>query len=704
MALMNTLRNKMGKVVVALIGIAILSFVLTDLLGGQNSIFFRGGNDRTVGEIAGQDVDIEEYANLVENMKANYRNNFGRAPGESEERTLREQAWQYLIVEKAFTKVYEDAGVEVGTEELFDMVQGKNVSPDIQQIFINPNTGQFDKERLIQTIASLNTTPQGRAQWAEFEANLIPARLRVKYDNLLAMTTMASKAEAKLSYDEQTAMAEVKYLYVPFYSIPDSGITVTDAELKKYLSEHKDEYKVDWTRSIEFVTFPIIPSSEDSLFYRDELREIKADFETIEDDSTYASAITDTDPFFEEYAINELPVILRSNLNILQKGSVIGPYIDNSDYVLFKISDVYEGETGFARASHILIKWDEDTDAAKAAARAEANAVLRDLQNGADFAETAKDKSKDGGSAIRGGDLDWFDSNKMVEPFSNAVFGATRTGLINRLVESEFGYHIINVTELPTYTKYKIAMVRREIAPSQETMDNAFRKADYFAGTSGNYNDFTQNLERDSLRVFSADEIGQNDTNVPRLGSARQVVSWLFNNGEVGKVSPVHEMENQYVVSVMTGEVEEGTADLESVRLELTNKVRNQKKAEQLQAEIAGLQGSLDEIAEQLGDKASVYESSDLKFSAYSLPSVGTAPEAVGAAFAMAEGTRTAPITTESGVVILELVSRVDAPEIADYTSYRNTLESSRSQSASYYIGEAIREWASIEDKRYKFY
>jgi peptidyl-prolyl cis-trans isomerase D len=92
MALMNTLRNKMGKVVVALIGIAILSFVLTDLLGGQNSILLRGGNDRTVGEIAGEDVDIEEYANLVENMKANYRSNFGRAPGEAEERTLREQA------------------------------------------------------------------------------------------------------------------------------------------------------------------------------------------------------------------------------------------------------------------------------------------------------------------------------------------------------------------------------------------------------------------------------------------------------------------------------------------------------------------------------------------------------------------------------------------------------------------------------------
>ena len=414
MALMNTLRNKMGKVVVALIGIAILSFVLTDLLGGQNSIFLRGGNDRTVGEIAGEDVDIEEYANLVENMKANYRNNFGRAPGEAEERSLREQAWQYLIVEKAFTKVFNDAGVEVGTEELFDMVQGKNISPDIQQIFMDPTTGQFDKERLIQTIASLNTTPQGRAQWAEFESNLIPARLRIKYDNLISMTSVASKYEAENSYKEQTAMAEVKYLYVPFFSVPDSTVEVSDAELKKYLSEHEDDFKVDWSRSIEYVTFPILPTKEDSMSYVRELQEIKPDFESIEDDSTYASAISDKDPFFAEYSINELPVILRSNINILDKGSVIGPYLDNGDYALFKISDVYEGETGYARASHILIKWDDETDAAKSRARTEATGILRDLQNGADFAETAKDKSKDGGSAIRGGDLDWFDSNKIL--------------------------------------------------------------------------------------------------------------------------------------------------------------------------------------------------------------------------------------------------------------------------------------------------
>jgi len=292
----------------------------------------------------------------------------------------------------------------------------------------------------------------------------------------------------------------------------------------------------------------------------------------------------------------------------------------------------------------------------------------------------------------------------MVKPFSDAVFGASRIGLINRIIESEFGYHIITVTELPTYTKYKIAMVRREIAPSDETRDEAYRKADYFAGTSGNLNDFKTNAENDSLLIQEADNIGQNDATIIRIGSARQIVSWLFNTASEGEVSPVHEIGDEYIVSVMTGEVEEGTADLESVRLEVSTKAKNKKIGENIGAKLKAMEGSLDEIASSFGDDAKVYESSDLRLSSFSLPSVGTAPEAVGAAFSMAEGTVSGPIITENGVVIIELISRVDAPDIADYTSYKNTLEQSFSQSASFYVGETIREWASIEDMRYKFY
>ncbi len=703
MALMNTLRNKMGKVVVGVIALAILSFVLTDLLGGQNSIFLNG-NSRNVGEIAGESIDIEEYQKLVENMKLNYQNNFGRSPGESELRSLRDQAWQLLIVEKAFTKLYIAAGVEVSTEELFDMVQGKNISPDVQQIFVNPQTGQFDKERLIQTIANLNTTQQGRLQWTEFERNLIPSRLRIKYDNLLVKTSSATKQEAEREYQEQTSVVEAKYLYVPFYSIADSAVSVTDSELNAYINQHANDFKVEWSRAIKFITFPIIPTSEDSVFFRDELREIKSEFESVDDDSVYANVITDNPPYFQEFSINELPSILKSNLAILKKGDVIGPYIDNADYVLYKISEVFEDEMGYARASHILIKWEDETTEAKSKARTEALSILRQLQSGADFAEMAKDNSTDGGSAILGGDLDWFDSEKMVKPFSNAVFNATSKGLVPRLVESEFGFHIIEVTELPSYTKYKLAMIRRTIMPTDETRDKAYRKADFFAGTSSNLEDFNANAEKDSLIVLEADNISQNDIRITRLGTARQVVSWLFNSGTEGSVSDVFELDNQYLVVVMTEEVEEGTASLESVRLEVEKKVKDKKKGELLVKKLEELTGSLEERMAEFDNDASVYEASDLKLSAYSLPSVGTSPEAIGAVFVLANGAFSKPIITENGVVVMNLLNLTNAPEIADHTSYKNTLEQGMQSRSSYYISEAIKAWADIEDTRYKFY
>ncbi len=702
MALMNTLRNKLGTVVVTMIAISILAFVLTDLLS-NNSVFF-GARDKTVGEIAGEEVDIDEYRNLVEKFKINYRNQFGRSPNEAEMRSIRDQAWQYLIIEKAFTKLYNEAGVEVGAEELYDMVQGNNISPELQQIFTNPQTGQFDKLRLQQTIAQMAENPEDRARWIEFEQSLIPGRLRIKYENLLVKTSFATTPEAEREYKEQNSVAEAKYLYVPFFVIPDSTIEVSDSELEDYISRHKDEYKVDWSRSLKYVVFPVVPSSEDSLAYRDELRGLIDEFKVADNDSVYASVMTEEDPYYQDYAIHELPDVLRSNLNILKEGDVIGPYLDGGDYVLFKISAIKEGDKAYARASHILVKWSEDTPEAKAKARNKALAIIRELQAGADFAEVAKDKSDDGGSAINGGDLGWFDEDRMVEPFSKAVFGATTEGLIARPVESEFGYHIINVTGAPRRTRYTLAMVRKLIVPSDETRNEAYRKADYFAGTTKDMEDFEANAKRDSLLIREAEGIGPNDYNIPQLGEARQIVSWLFNTADEGVVSDVFDLNDKYVVAVMTGEVEEGTADLEDVRLEVEKKVIDEKKAAQLIERLAALSGTLEERAKEFGDDASIYENSDIKLSAYSLPSVGTAPEAIGTLFAMQNEAISKPVKTENGVVVLKLLSLTEPPEIGDYSLYKASLERTLQNRTSFYVNEAIKEWADIEDERYKFY
>lgn len=692
----------MGKVIVGFIAVAILSFVLTDLLSGQRSIL--AGNDRDIGEIAGETITYEEFQERADVLVQNYASNFGRNPGADELNSLRNQAWLLLVAEKSFDKEYKALGITVSPEELVDLVQGKNISPDIQRIFTDPQTGQFNKDQLLQTLNQLNGTPQGRAQWKQFEESLIPGRKRVELDNLIDKSTFVTDAEAEREYKDQNAVAEVKYLYVPFFAVNDSSVNVTDAELENYIDGHKDEYQVDWSRSIEYVSFPIVASSADSLAYREELREIKEEFSNISDDSLYATSNSELSNPFDTYTINSLPAIVASNLNIIHKGTVVGPYIDGNSYVLYKLSDVYEDTTGVARASHILIKWDDDSNEAKAKAKSEALSVLREVQGGADFAEVAKEKSKDGGSAINGGDLDWFETGKMVKPFNDAVFGATKKGIIPRIVESQFGYHIIDVTEVPSFTKYKVATVGLDITASDETRDEAFRKADYFAGTSGNYSDFKANAEKEGYSILNADNIEPNDQRIARIGKARQVIGWLFRDASEGEVSPVYELDDQYVVAVMTGEQEEGTAGLNEVRLEVTEKVKNEKKGELIVQKLKQLSGSLDDIASGYGEDASVLTSSNIKISTTSLPSAGGADEAIGKAFSLSDGQVSDPIATDNGIVIIQLEGITPAPEIADYTMHSNNLKRAREGRSSYYLGELIKEAANVKDERYKFF
>ena len=116
------------------------------------------------------------------------------------------------------------------------------------------------------------------------------------------------------------------------------------------------------------------------------------------------------------------------------------------------------------RASHILIKADKDMAAAdRQKARAKADALLEQLRKSpGQFAEIARKNSDDPGSAERGGDLEYFGRGAMVKPFEDAVF-AMKQGEISNVVESEFGYHIIQLTGQRGGEKKSFDAVRAEI-------------------------------------------------------------------------------------------------------------------------------------------------------------------------------------------------------------------------------------------------
>ncbi|MEM7548112.1 MAG: SurA N-terminal domain-containing protein [Bacteroidota bacterium] len=697
------MRNKMGKFVVFAVGVAILLFIVSDLTGPGSLLL--NSNDNSIGEIAGDKVDYEQFNQTLDQLKYEFALQNGRSPSNNEINSLRQRAWDLTIVKVAFQKQYDQIGLEVTKEEVVDMVQGKNISPELMSApaFQNPETGQFDKNLIVNYLRNINQLPpQQQAVWYSFEQNLKPARLRLKFDNLLLNTSFVTTEEAKKQYLEENTVAEVKYLYVPYYSIPDSAISYSDSDLQKYLNENADEYEAEESTEIQYVTFPVIASSADSAFHYEDLTALKAEFERAENDSLFAKLNTDGSNFFFNYRKDELPQVVLNDTD-LSVGQIYGPEQENSLYKLYKVSDVYEDSVFSIKASHILFKAADDSDEAKQEARKEAQNVLNEIKAGADFAQKAQEHGTDG-TASRGGDLGWFSEGRMVDEFNQAVFNYDGVGLLNNLVETSFGFHIIKVTEPKTNEKYKISVVEREIAPRDETIDQAFRKADYFAGTTESLSEFTTNAQRDSLSVRTAQKLNKNQDRVNNLNDAREIVRWTFNDGEVGQVSDVFELDASYVVAALVGKTEKGVSDLESVRIRVENEVKNEKKAEAIKEKLAGLSGTLDEIAEAYGSDATINSKSDLKMNEQNLPGVGQAPEAIGAAFALQPGSRSVEIEGSTGVIIMELENVTEPGEIADYSTYKTQIASTREGRASFNLSQLINEKADIKDKRYKFF
>ncbi len=698
MGLINKIREKSG-IAVGIIAIGLGLFVVGGDILSPNSTLL-GGDKTIVGEIAGREISYQEYVNEIEEYKYNFSQNTGRNPSEIDMYTVREQAWLSLIAKYAFQKEFDKLGIQVTDEEIIDMVQGNNISPELMQMATNPETGQFDKSFITGYLQNLSSLPvDAQIAWYNFERNLAPGRLRVKYDKLITDTYYVTSAEARREHVLQNTVADVKYLYIPYYSVSDSLVSVTDAELTTYMKNNPERYKTPETRSIDFVTFPLIASAKDSAIYREDIIALRDELARTDSDSTFARLNTEGALSYGTYTEAQLPQSLEG-LD-LQEGQVFGPFVFNGFYEVHKISEVQTDGTKSARASHILFRTNNGENTAEK--RREAEEVLTQIRGGADFATMAREYSDDT-SGAEGGDLGWFSDGGMIAPFNDAVFAQSNTGLIPRLIESEFGFHIINVTEAPTSLNYKIASIQISIDATDETRDNAFRDAGRFSSRVGNYDQFKAIANENNYAIYEAFDITNSDRSINILNNAREVVRWLFNDAKIGSLSEVFELDNQYVVAIMTGRTAEGIVPLEYARADVEQRVKNEKKTKIIQDRLATLTGSLEQIRDAYGPDARAEINASLTLNGNTLGLFGSAPTAIGRAFGLKAGERTKPIGEASGVFVIEVNSITNAPEITELGIYGDILRQRYPDRAGFAINEAIREFANIKDYRYKFF
>ncbi|WP_143959401.1 peptidylprolyl isomerase [Litoribacter populi] len=702
MALIKKIRQRTG-LAIGVIAVGLIFFLVGGDILSPNSTLL-GGSSNTVGEIAGEKISYEEYVQKIEEAKFSFQQNTGRTPSENEMYSLREQAWQALIVERMFAEQYDELGMMVSDAELVDMVQGRNIVAELRQQLTNPETGEFDREQLIAFLQSLDDAdPQQRAFWAQQERLFADARLRIKYDNLLSTAVYASKAEGKLEHKMENTVADVDHLFIPFYAVSDSEVQVTDSELKDYIKNNKDKFQVSNSRDIEYVAFALTPSAEDSAQVRREIERLTEELRATESDSVFAIRNSETNNAFRTYlAGDNLPNTLTSNVENLEKGGVYGPFLtQRSTFVTYKVSDKFEG-TERMRASHILFGTEGLDENQKAELKNQAEAVLKQARDGEDFATLAMQHGQDGTSQ-RGGDLGWFGQDDFIEEFSSVTYAAKSTGVVPRLVETEYGFHIIKVTEMPQTQAYKVATVELELIASDMTRNEAYRNADYFAASSSSQSDFRANAQQEGYRVLQANGLDQGARNLNNIQNAREVIRWAFNDASVNKVSEVFELDNAYVVAVLTDKTEEGTASLEQVRDEVTTLLKNEKKAKIIAEKLKG-KSSLEDMKAVFEGDASLGNTPDLRLGSTVIPGVGFAPRAIGTIFGIENNQVSQPIKEDVGVILVKVNNVTKAGELSDYSRYQSQLTTNSSQRTAYMLMMAMEELAEVIDYRYRFF
>ncbi|NLR92855.1 peptidylprolyl isomerase [Flammeovirga agarivorans] len=698
MAIITKIREKSG-VAVGLIAIGLILFMVGGDLLSPNSTLL-GRNKQIVGVIGGDEIELREFTEIVDAIKANYPT----PPNEQQLQGVRQMAWNELIYRVAYGQQMEDLGVTISQEELDDIISGNNIDPQFGQYF-RDSTGQVSKENIQQYLSMLKqqgANSQQYQQFLNFEQQLKTSRSRVKYENLMSRTYYASDLEGKKEYEKQNDKVEIAYLNVPFYAVADSLVNVTDADAKAYYSSHEEEFKRDANRGIEFVSFKVEPSEVDKKNLEAEMKNLKRTFATTSNDTAFVDSHSEGATNLMTVNMTGVPTYMLSE--DLQVGEIYGPYFAAGASRIYKITGTSEDTIYSARASHILFKNDQDD----AAAKKEAYATLRKIQGGENFEELAK-KTGDAAPTTKanGGDLNWFTEGRMVKEFDKAVFSARRTGLISRVIKTQFGYHIIKVTETKTKKMYDLAIVEKKLTPSDATINEAYRKASVFAAkTKGGRSDFEKIAEEEKIFIEQALTIAPTATYINSLrgNSVRQVIRWAYNEGSVNEVSEVFDLDDRFVVATILSAREEGVANFDAVKSEAKVQATKQAKAEYIKNKLAGAKGDLAAMAKSYGNGAKTDIVSDLSLNDVSIQGIGIAPKAIGTAFGLKEGEQSAPIVDENSVIIVKVRKANKALETADYTIYQRQVEGRYSRSANYKILEAVKDLSDVQDDRYKFF
>ena len=717
MSIIQSIRDKGAWIIIGLIALALIAFIVQDAFQGGSSRLF-GGPSNSLGKVNGEKIDRIEFEEKFKQMEEQMRaNNY--PTDEANLLAQRNNLWDSYVQRILLNDEFDKLGIEVTDKELGDILYGANPPQDLRQQFTDPATGQYDAQGAYQKIQELRRQ-KNSAMYKNFFGEYLPAlilqRQREKLQSMISGSSYVPKWMVEKSNLENSQISSISFVTIPYATIADSTIKVTDNDINDYVNKRKQAFQQDKATAIEYVAFDASPSPSDSSVVHQQLSNLKDSFARATDIEEFLKRENSVTPYYNSYITRK--EIKIPNIDTIVKqpvGSVFGPYLDpgmngGANYVLARIVAAKQ-VPDTVKARHILVATHTQDNTGQlvevredSTAKRIIDSIELAIRNGANFDTLVAKYSDDPGSKQKGGVYETVVSGQMMAPFNDFLFD--RPVGAKGVVKTDFGYHYIeNLSQKGGSNAYKIAYFSKQIFASDSTIQAANASAIQFAGETRNQKSFDENAKKYKVNKINAADIKPLDGTISGLnGNARELIRWIFNDASIGDVSdhPFH-IGDKFVVPILTQSYEKGIMDASRARPQVELMVRNQKKAKEIEKKI-GNANSLEDISKAVNQP--IGQADSISFANPIINNVGREIKVTGAAFNNNyKGKRSPAIPGDLGVFVIQVKNfgAISNPGM-DVKQQQMMMNQQQKYMTGGRWEEVLKKSASIKDNRYKFF
>lgn len=695
--------------VIALIVISLAAFILTDFFTGKTRGLGRGQN--VAGVVAGTEVPATEINNRVDNYSRGRQDQDKAAVDQ-----LQRDVWNEIVQEVINNKEYNSLGMSVTDREESMLYFGPITNPYVYQFpwFRNDTTGVFSPDMIRARFQMADQIDINNPR-SEVELNfkrdmlnlkkfLITNRLAQKWEMLIKGGVLVADNEIRRTNIDQNKKVNISYLSVPYASISDDQVNVTDADYQEYYDAVKESFKRKTEQvSIKYTLFPVKPSIADSNEAVYEISEYREEFLEAEDPHVFAFQSSNA-PVYDTTLkkISELPPALQGVTNT---DTIVGPVLGANGYELLRVVKTDADSNYVVKARHILVQYKgataQDTIDARQAAYEIRNQVEADPGS---FAAVVLEKSDDFVTKGTAGEMGWIDALTIGPDFGKDV-NAAPVGRFT-VTQSRSGYHVVQVMDRSNL-KVSYAALSRTIGISSATDDSVSKRASQYASR------VLAGEDMDAILTEFPEAITQvSPPLVPSsyalrdLEDARPVIAWAFQQDEAGATSEdLIKTDDAFVIGRVLTKGGNDYTPLIEVREQLTPAVKQMVKARTIKQNLSALSGDFASMASAYGPGATTGSVPGLFFASNAIPGLGTEPKVVGRAFGMNQGETSQPIAGNTAVYVIKVESVTDAPDLAeaDILQRRQILLEQKKNTVFNNAANGLRDIANIKDYRYLF-